>query len=56
MFGDRDPFDAWDDGDALAVRLRRLARIVDRVGEFDEARRAIVRRLAAKVAADLGRL
>jgi hypothetical protein len=55
-FGDKDPLDAWDDSDPLAVRLWLLARFIERFGDLDDARRAIVRRLAGKVAADLAEL
>ena len=30
-YGDKDPEDAWDDGDPLPVRLRLLARIIEHI-------------------------
>jgi hypothetical protein len=55
-FGDKDLLDVWDDGDPLAVRLVLLARLMERFDGYDDARRLVVRRLAAKVAAALGGL
>jgi hypothetical protein len=59
MIGDKDPEDAWDDGDPVHVRLALLVRIVAGIAADGDVSRAERRRLDAlrlirKVALELG--
>ena len=59
MIGDKDPEDAWDDGDPINVRLALLVRILAAVAADGDISRAERRRLDAlrlirKVAVELG--
>ena len=49
-FGDKDPEDAWDDGDPLPVRLRLLARIIEHIAANEDVRAAARRRGVARLA------
>jgi hypothetical protein len=63
-FGDKDPEDAWDDGDPTRVKLAILERVVDelranrddrRVARRDDALR-LVRKLATEMQTDTTRM